>query len=235
MRADDLINIMESFVGTEENPPGSNRTPIGNEFGFNGVAWCAETVSVACNRLGFPLHEAAVSRIEAHARSGDWGMGWTRKPVRGAVVCFDWNGHGNPADMHCGIVTDVLDGGRFRTIEGNYHDSCQRVLRDMTYVRGFATFPFDGAAPAPSPVTPSPPAPTPQNRPELSEGMIGTWVSKVQQIIRDHAGGDIRVDGNFGPQTARRVEDVQHLFDLEVDGVVGPKTWAVLDYIATKA
>lgn len=87
MRVDDFVAVMESFVGIAETPPGSNRTVIGQEFGWNGVSWCAETVSVACHRLGFPLHEAAVVRIANHAKAGDYGLRWTRTPVRGAIVC----------------------------------------------------------------------------------------------------------------------------------------------------
>lgn len=70
-------------------------------------------------------------------------MSWRGDPVVGAAVCFDWGGRGNWDDMHVGVVTSVLDGGRFRTIEGNYASSVMHVLRDMTYVRGFASFPFE--------------------------------------------------------------------------------------------
>lgn len=230
MKADDVIHSMESFLGIKEDPPGSNLTPIGEEYGWNGVAWCAETVSVACQRNGFPLHEAAVIRIEQHAKAGDWGMGWTGTPTRGAAVCFDWEGRGNWADMHVGIVTEVLPGGKFRTIEGNYADGVFRVLRDMTYVRGFATFPFDDAA-APAGPTPAP-APAPQGRAEVRQGSTGGDVQYLQQIISDHAGGNIDVDGQFGPQTDARVRDVQTAYGLAVDGIVGPQTWGVLERLA---
>jgi len=143
MKLDEFINTAEAFIGVKEYPPGSNRTAVGVEFGWNGVPWCAETVSCICNRLGFPLHEAAVINIEKRAKSGDYGMGWTGIPTRGAAVCFDFGGHGNPAQMHTGVVTDVLSSTRFRTIEGNYQDQCQKVLRDTKFVRGFATFPFE--------------------------------------------------------------------------------------------
>lgn len=143
MLEDDFINMMSSFVGVAENPMGSNRTPIGEEFGWNGVSWCAETVSVSCRRLGFPLYEAAVIRIEERAKRGDYGLKWTRTPTRGAITCFDFGGHGNPADMHTGVLRDVLENSRFYNIEGNHRDRCEVVLRDMKFVRGFALPPFD--------------------------------------------------------------------------------------------
>lgn len=234
MRIDDFIRTAESFIGVREDPPGSNRTPIGVEYGWNGVAWCAEDVSVCCQRNGFPLKTAAVIEIERHAKAGDWGMTWSATPVRGSAVCFDWEGRGNPADMHVGIVTDVLDGGRFRTIEGNYRDRCDRVLRDMTYVRGFAVFPFDDASAAPATPAPAqaPAQQAPSGPPLLRNGSTGGSVQLVQTIIRDHAGGNIGVDGQFGPQTEARVKDVQRAFGLQDDGVVGPQTWAVIQRLA---
>lgn len=165
MKADDLVRTMDSFVGITENPPGSNRTPIGVEFGWNGVPWCAETVSVACARNGFPLHTAAVIEIERLARQGWHGMWWSDRPVYASAVCYDFGRRGNPANMHTGLVYDVLAAGQFRTIEGNYRDRVDRWLRDMTFVRGFACFPFDATGPTPIPVPP--PKPPPEDDPML--------------------------------------------------------------------
>lgn len=244
MKADDLISTMASFVGTKENPPGSNRTPIGREFATrpDGEAWCAKTISVACNRLGFPLHEAAVIRIEQHARAGDWGMGWSRSPVRASAVCFDFGGRGNWADMHTGLVYQVLNANQFRTIEGNYHDQCTRVLRDMKYVRGFATFPFE--APATSdPISSTWPPFMPEqgryslypfnkNKPTLKLGQANDYVRYLQGVLKNKANAAIAVDGVFGEVTRSRVMNVQRFFKLGVDGIVGPATWRVIDYLA---
>lgn len=149
MKLDSFINTMISFDGIAEDPMGSNHTPIGKEFGWDRVAWCAETVSVACKRNGFPLHEAAVINIEKRARAGDYGMGWTSIPTLGAAVCFDFGGKGNPSQMHTGVVIELQDHNRFWVQEGNSGDRCRRVLRDMKYVRGFATFPFESPTPIP--------------------------------------------------------------------------------------
>ena len=37
------------------------------------------------------------------------------------------------------------------------------------------------------------------------------------------------VDGRFSPKTDAAVRQLQQRFGLVVDGVVGPKTWAVVD------
>lgn len=229
MRAEDFVNTMQSFVGVTEDPPGSNRTPIGEEYGWNGVAWCAEGVSVACARNGFPLHEAAVFRIRQRAMAGDFGLTWSTTPVVGAIVCFDFGGHDNPADMHTGVVKQPLDGGRFRSIECNHHNRCEEVLRDMKYVMGFAIPPFqDVPAPAQPSTEPASPPATQDRYPLTRIGEIGESVRLIQKIIFSNAGGHISVDGVFGPQTEERVRDVQRAFGLEQDGVVGPQTWSAL-------
>lgn len=230
MRADDFVNVMDSFVNVAESPPGSNRTPIGEEYGWNGVAWCAEAVSVACRRLGFPLHEAAVIRVEGHARAGDWGMGWTRTPTRGAAVCFDFGGRGNPSDMHTGVVSQVLNASQFRTIEGNHHDRCERVLRDMKFVRGFATFPFEDSVVQPQPQ----PQPTGQqedsdlvaNLPTLQRGSTGQAVKNLQGLLKA-ANRPLEIDGDFQGITEAQLEAWQRDANVPggADGVCGTNSW----------
>lgn len=70
--------------------------------------------------------------------------------------------------------------------------------------------------------------------PTIRLGDRGQAVSDLQRIIRDKAGGDIVVDGVFGPKTHLRVLDLQRLFGLVQDGIVGPKTWLVLEYLDSK-
>lgn len=95
-------------------------------------------------------------------------------------------------------------------------------------------WPRPGApAPAPQPppiIPPRPPGGTvsvTMTFPVLRSGSRGADVRKLQRIIRDHAGGGVTVDGDFGPQTDRRVRDLQRFFGLPVDGVAGEKTWRV--------
>jgi hypothetical protein len=53
------------------------------------------------------------------------------------------------------------------------------------------------------------------------------WVEYLQQMLND-SGHPVAVDGNFGPGTEAAVRQVQRDFDIQVDGVVGNQTWAVL-------
>lgn len=82
-----------------------------------------------------------------------------------------------------------------------------------------------GYAPIPPPVPPPPVYPT------IRLGSKGPAVERAQRIIRDKAGGNMYVDGIFGNNTRTRVRQVQRVFKLLDDGIVGPKTWAALNYL----
>ncbi|MFF9340206.1 MULTISPECIES: helix-turn-helix domain-containing protein [unclassified Streptomyces] len=54
-------------------------------------------------------------------------------------------------------------------------------------------------------------------------GQHDDCVVEVQQLLADH-GAKIGVDGQFGPETLRRVTAFQVLAGLDADGLVGPRT-----------
>ena len=60
-------------------------------------------------------------------------------------------------------------------------------------------------------------------RPLLKIGAKGDPVRDLQEILA------IKIDGDFGPDTENAVRTFQEGNGLEVDGVVGEKTWEVLD------
>lgn len=69
-----------------------------------------------------------------------------------------------------------------------------------------------------------------QTRPFLSQGDRGTCVRYLQQKLTDQ-GISTRVDGVFGSGTTKSVKSFQYLCGYrgrEVDGLVGPRTWAGL-------
>lgn len=67
--------------------------------------------------------------------------------------------------------------------------------------------------------------------PVLKRGSTGKFVAWVQQTIKTKAGGGISVDGVFGPNTESRVKDIQRMFNLTQDGIVGPNTWKVITFL----
>ena len=82
--------------------------------------------------------------------------------------------------------------------------------------------------PAPTPAPASTPTPTAVGLPVLREGMYGPAVTRLQERLKALGAYDGAIDGVFGPQTAAAVRQVQARHDLETDGVVGPRTWAIL-------
>ena len=62
----------------------------------------------------------------------------------------------------------------------------------------------------------------------------GDAVLYLQGVIFHKAGGDITVDGWFGPKTEARLKDVQGIMGLTADGLVGPGTWTAIDLLAVK-
>lgn len=76
--------------------------------------------------------------------------------------------------------------------------------------------------------------PLAKDKPTLRIGARGDAVRYLQGVIFNKAGGGIVVDGNFGPQTERRVREVQAFLQLKVDGIVGPQTWRSIDSLASK-
>lgn len=76
-----------------------------------------------------------------------------------------------------------------------------------------------------------------EERREVADGRwqwAGDAVLYLQGVIFHHGGGGIKIDGYYGPETDGRVYDLQRWFKLKrYDGLVGPQTWAVIDFLTT--
>jgi len=87
------------------------------------------------------------------------------------------------------------------------------------------------AGPAPSPPPAPGPVPPPVARPVLRVGSRGPAVSTWQTLLNRYAGQHLVVDGIFGNNTDTSTRNFQRFFGLTVDGIVGPKTWGMMDYL----
>lgn len=97
---------------------------------------------------------------------------------------------------------------------------------DMDAFRQDVAAILDGTAPAPVLIPPIEPAPGPANhppRPTLRRGAADELVKIVQRKCA------VAADGVFGARTEAAVRAFQRLHELVPDGIVGPKTWALLD------
>lgn len=142
--AKQLTAVLDSWVaqGIKEEPLGSNKTPIGEEFGWNGVAWCCETMSVAQTRIGLHcFHHAAVVDAVSDAERGVNGLEWI--PANGLIregdmSCFRWA----DGSHHISYVRDPGTQVKFQTDGGNEHDRMYQQWRDRKYVMGFIRLPY---------------------------------------------------------------------------------------------
>lgn len=92
----------------------------------------------------------------------------------------------------------------------------RRREREAAYFRSE----WGGAAPSPPPPADHPGWPGRSFQQGDSVHDIGVWQAQMR-----HRGWAIEPDGSFGPQTHVVVVQFQEEKGLEVDGVIGPKTW----------
>jgi peptidoglycan hydrolase-like protein with peptidoglycan-binding domain len=98
---------------------------------------------------------------------------------------------------------------------------------DMVAFRSSVAAIMSGTAPPPKLIPAVEPTPQPGTapRPTLRRGMTGDLTRLVQRKV------GANVDGNFGPRTEAAVRTFQRNHGLVPDGIVGPKTWRVLDTV----
>jgi len=84
---------------------------------------------------------------------------------------------------------------------------------------------ISGEAPDPQP------SPTPDEKPTLRKGDRGQYVTLAQTelIQKGFSCGSKGADGIFGNDTLYAVKKFQQACGLDIDGVIGKKTWAALD------
>lgn len=212
-------------LGIQEQPPHSNRTPIGSQFGWNGVAWCAEYVCVVLQDAGFNFIKTASA---PGLRDTLAGKGW--HPVRphhaqaGDVVFFSWPGTSNSID-HTGLVEGRKDDGRLITLEGNTtlangNGGVARKVRALNCVAAVVRPPYSAKV-----VTHTTPTKSHKMPPTLHRGSTGPWVRTIQIRL-----GHLAVTGNFGSKTEAMVMSFQRKHSLADDGIVGRHTWKALGW-----
>lgn len=234
--------------GTIEDPVGSNRQKFGEQYGWNGVAWC----NIFVSRVGFAVagDYDLLGKFASTIACARWWEGrgrFGREPRPGAAVFFDWNG-GRSIDAidHIGLVLEPLGNGRVRTIEGNAaipgrSDGVWVHERATKFIVGYGYPTYAGGVPSVKPVARDrsrdgkasrstvraavgPPPPFPG---QLQKGSTGAGVLLLQRRLAER-GWTIDIDGDFGPATDKVVRGFQADKGLEVDGEVGPKTWSAL-------
>ena len=154
-------------------------------------------------------------------------------PEIGDQVFFNVSGGIN----HTGIVVAV-SGGVVTTVEGNSSDMVRRNAYGIgsAYINGYGRpnwGVFEGGTPD-EPIE-DPPEEKPIEKPTvdlptLKQGDESEVVRAAQFLLngRGCSVGYWGADGEFGPHTCAAVKAFQRRNALEVDGIIGPETWAAL-------
>lgn len=210
-----------------------------DDVGFVNAPWCNMAVSkwavdsgnkaaVLPNglRAYTPWHAEDFQDIQAWY-AGTW-ENVTNYAKPGYIVFFDWGGSNTRSKIdHVGVIEKVLGNGRVQTIEANTGSPgvCARRVRSHQDIAGFGR---------PAYSAPKPTKPTALKYPYKSSLMRFGWynspnVRRVQdQLNKEGYKPALAEDGDFGRKTETAVKWFQRKNKLEVDGIVGPKTWARL-------
>ena len=144
-----------------------------------------------------------------------------RRGSTGPAVA-DWQAFlGIEADGDFGPITEkaVTDWQRFLNIDADGIIGPQSWAT-RRYIESLPTSP-------PTPV----PAPAPAPDPMIGRGDTGPAVVDWQNWLNTYTNAGLVVDGDFGPATEQAVKNFQSFFGLSVDGVIGPQTWGLRNYL----
>ena len=235
--AHDVMKIAVSYIGTHENPLGSNNVIFNTDYDGHLLSgewdrWCCAFVwdvfrMADASDLFFDGQRTAYCPTVAA-----WGAPYEvpyGSAQYGDIVLFDWDGDG-VAD-HIGLVLQLNNDGTLETVEGNtsdadhsnggyvlqrtrYRGSVCMVIRPQ-YQNGGNGFMFEVN--------------------EIGPGAHGKDVNLAQRILR--GGGYIdpktrrlpTIDGSYGDEMTRCVTYFQKKNGLPQTGVVDvEKTWPKL-------
>lgn len=233
-----VLNVARSTIGTVERPLGSNRTPFGAWYGWDGVFWCDIWVSWVAARAGATNIIGRSAWTPGHAQwfksRGQWHT-WRETPRRGDIVFLDLTGNhrdgapsrdGAPGIAHVGIL-ESFDAQRqvMVTLEGNTSSGAAgsqrngvgvyRRRRSTLYLAGFGR-PAYGGEKSVRPL-PRPTRGTPRRTPPLL--VDGVWGAATTKALQRWAG--VPADGVIGPNTRKAV---QRRLRVKQDGDWGPAT-----------
>lgn len=139
-----VLDVLRGYLGVAENPAHSNRTIIGVKFSKlpdadagNGVAWCAETVTVAQHEAGNTAFQGSASCRTLVGRYQDGTNGtWLGNPGVDGILPGDEGFLGAGGGDHT-FTVEYVDGNQVVCIDGNWGDKVTRVTRPISNVFGF--------------------------------------------------------------------------------------------------
>lgn len=227
----DILTVARNYAAVE-----TNWRHFCGAFNVGCTHWCAYFVSVCAKESGCGdicvWNGSCNQQISWWKDHGLWSDSKYDIEV-GDWIYYDWDHADYPPADHVGIVEKV-NGNEITVIEGNRQhgdyeeDPCdthvgRRVISKGYYcIFGRARPRYDGSNTTLSIQE--------TDTPTIRLGSKGEAVSKAQRLLieRKYDLGYTGADGDFGEYTEKAVKAFQEKCGLEVDGVIGPKTWEEL-------
>lgn len=223
MKVNEAIAIARAEVGTTEYPPNSNKTVYGEWYGLNGQPWCCIFQQWVFRDTNLLKKTASCSDLLNWFKSQGQ---FFDKPQTGDLVFYNFHTPNKPSD-HIGIVEAVNINGSIWAIEGNTssnnkgsQDNGGGVFRRQraSNIVGYGRPKYSDAV-----------IPVPSIHPTLKVGSKGSDVVCLHKLLKGLGYGvDINVS-IYNQLTKQCVMHVQASNMLEIDGICGPLTWAVLE------
>lgn len=224
------IHGTAGIVWTEARQKSATRemtVRYGKKWIGHHVADCSGLFTWAFKELGGYMYHGSNTMYRSYCTSKGVYTGQELKPGT-AVFTGTEDNHGHVGLYIGGGMIIEAKGTQYGVVKTRQDDKLKNGGRRWTYWGELKGVDYSGeAAPAPEPGT---------QHPTLRKGSTGEYVTLAQTMLiqRGYDCGSKGADGKFGNATEKAVKAFQTDWDLAVDGVIGPKTWAMLESTPTK-
>lgn len=235
---DKLIKLGRAEIGYSESPAGSNKTKYGQEYGTNGVSWCAIFQWYLFKKVGYSKYfyggekiASCTSLIEYYQKNYP-SLVITKDFKRGDLILFNFDQDTYPD--HIGLCSEVIDSTTIKTIEGNTgtlsQDNGGKVMektRKNSLVKcGIRWWMIDEINNTKNTILANKSVVKLNIELEMLQlGSQGQQVKALQILLNGMGSSCGMSDAIFGSKTEFAVKNFQKKNGLEDDGVVGLKTW----------
>lgn len=237
MKINEALNIAAKEIGNTEYPPGTNNVKYNTWYYGHEVRdgypnksstypWCVAFVEWVLRNTGLLKRTASSTDLYESFKAKN---AIVKTPQPGDIVFFYFSKKKRPGVIaeHVGIVESVSADGSIVSIEGNTsvsgsQDNGGMVCRKKhkSQIVGYGRPSYSDAA-----VT----IPVNSKHPTLKVGSKGPEVLYLHSLLKGKGYGVNTSDSEFRQLTKQCVMHVQASNALEIDGICGPLTWAVLE------
>lgn len=212
----------KAYLGQKNNI--YNNCPVlsGKKDTCEGCKWngkqaydCAQLTRYSCKAAG----QALVSGANSQWNKTEWDQKGKIDTLPDASGVLLYHANSNGTMTHTGVY---IGGGYVVEARGAKAGVIKSALADYKWTHWAAL---------PGVLSGKTVRPAEEGRPTLRKGARGTNVTELQKLLieRGYALPRYGADGHFGEETDKAVRSFQSLNGLDVDGIVGPQTWAALE------